>query len=81
MKSRSKALKQTAKNEGTQPSPGRPIDMIPKSPERHTLRIQKAHNGGYAITHETSHNGNYAEKVHVAQNSAHLKKIICKIAC
>lgn len=59
----------------------RPIDAIPPTPQRSTLRIQKAEGGGYAITHEKSHAGSYSEKVHVAQNTAQLKKLICKIAC
>lgn len=56
----------------------RPIDMVPKQPLRHTLRIEEADNGGYTVRHEISKNGSYNEKLHIAADKAALHKIIGK---
>lgn len=59
----------------------RPIDAPHVEPNRTSISIKKADNGGYVVNHHGVKSGSYYDKTHIAPSTKHLKKMVGKMAC
>lgn len=58
----------------------RPIDTPLPEPNRKTIRIKSADNGGYIVEHDGVSSGKYYSKTHIARNKKHMGQIVKEMA-